>query len=301
MMFHAFLAFLCAVVLSAIGRDCYAWLPRLQRWLLNCAAASIPTEIRKTFHEECLAEIEQLPNAELYRTLRAFGFLTAAWRIGLERSNALTLFEDAGFRSVDIACSMLLIFLLLPMLFVISLLIKRSDGGPILYRQLTVGRGGHCFRAYRFRTTCVEGDRCIASGIAMPKENDSCYFEGLLCTAMQDGESRLTRHGRWLLHAGLHSLPLLLNVLWGEMTLVGPRPCNVRWFETLSDATRDAYLAFKPGLTSPAAFQGLVGEEAYTADCRYLKNRKFVSDGRMLLAAAAAIVTGAGMQTRRSR
>ncbi len=283
MILHALIALLCAVALSFIGRDCYAWLPRVQRWLLKCAAARVPAEIRQTYHEECLAEIEQLPSAEVFRTLRAFGFLMAAWRIGLERINAPTLFESVGVRSFDIAFSVSSIIVFWPLCFVIALVIKGSDEGPIMCSIPRVGQGAQRFGMYRFRTTYVDSEerlfRCL--------EKEPHLLEEYSRTRMLRDDPRITRPGKWLRRLSLDKLPLFLNVLRGEMAVVGPMPCPLHWFQNFSETTREAYLAFKPGLTSPAVLRGLVGEDAYIVDCDYMKKRNFVSDVRLLLTTVA--------------
>lgn len=288
MILHTFIALLFALVLGLMGSDCYAWLPRVQTWLLKCASARLPAEMQKTYYEECLAEIEQLPNAEVSRTVRAFGFLVAAWRIGFERIGVSTLVDRAGIRSLDIVLSLGSIVLFIPLLLVIAFAIKRNDPGPAIFGAPTIGKGGRSFGMYKFRTTYVDPNRRLARR----KEDHPGLLEEFLRTFKPRRDPRVTTPGIWLRRTDLDRLPLLLNVLRGEITIVGPMPCTVHLFQNLSQTTREAYMAFKPGIISPAALRELSGEDAYIADFRYMKNRNLMTDIKVMLVAAAVVLTG---------
>jgi lipopolysaccharide/colanic/teichoic acid biosynthesis glycosyltransferase len=132
-------------------------------------------------------------------------------------------------RTLDIVVSLLLLVASLPLLAAIALALALSGGGPVLFRQERVGEGGRLFTIYKFRTM-VDGAR--GSEVAAP------------------GDPRVTRLGSVLRAQHLDELPQLANVLFGHMTLVGPRP------ETPALASRyppecSGILAFRPGLTGP--------------------------------------------------
>jgi lipopolysaccharide/colanic/teichoic acid biosynthesis glycosyltransferase len=132
-------------------------------------------------------------------------------------------------RTLDIVVSLLLLVASLPLLAGIALALTLSGGGPVLFRQKRVGEGGRLFTIYKFRTM-VDGAR--GSEFAAP------------------GDPRVTRLGSVLRAQHLDELPQLANVLFGQMTLVGPRP------ETPALASRyppdcSGILAFRPGLTGP--------------------------------------------------
>jgi lipopolysaccharide/colanic/teichoic acid biosynthesis glycosyltransferase len=145
------------------------------------------------------------------------GVAAAATRVGVAR------------RTLDIVVSVLVLVASMPVLGSIALALKLSGGGPVLFRQERVGEGGRLFTIYKFRTMGV-GAR--GSDFAAP------------------GDPRVTRLGAVLRARHLDELPQFANVLFGQMTLVGPRP------ETLALASRyppdcRAILAFRPGLTGP--------------------------------------------------
>ena len=133
-------------------------------------------------------------------------------------------------RLVDIACSAAGILLLSPVIVLIILLIVVDDGIPVIFRQTRVGKGGKQFQIWKFRTM---------------KANSA----GAPVTAA--GDLRITRVGRWLRRLKLDELPQLINVLAGEMSLIGPRP-EVPEFVRMDDPTWQAVLSVRPGVTDLA-------------------------------------------------
>jgi len=126
-----------------------------------------------------------------------------------------------------------LALLALPML-VIALWIKLDSPGPVLFRQVRVGRFGVPFRIHKFRTMRVEGGgREITVG----------------------ADPRITRAGRWLRRTKLDELPQLLDVLRGRMSLVGPRPEVPRYVALYPAELRSKVLSVRPGLTDPASLE----------------------------------------------
>src|SRR2546421_4336863 len=146
-------------------------------------------------------------------------------------------------RGFDFTVSVVALVALAPVFFVIAILIKRDSPGPVFYRGERVGRNGTRFRVYKFRTMLAATDR-RGSGIAV-----------------QDGP-RITRLGRRLRRSKLDELPQLLNVVRGEMSLVGPRPHAVahnRYFAGIIDDYLGRHRV-KPGITGWAQVNGLRGE-----------------------------------------
>jgi lipopolysaccharide/colanic/teichoic acid biosynthesis glycosyltransferase len=137
-------------------------------------------------------------------------------------------------RLFDFACAVLLVTASAPLIVVLALLVKASSHGPFLFRQKRVGRKGMEFRVLKFRT--------------MYSHNGS----GPLVT--RSGDCRVTPVGRWLRKWKLDELPQFLNVLRGEMSLVGPRPDMRKYVESLSGRDRNI-LYFRPGITSPATLK----------------------------------------------
>ena len=136
-------------------------------------------------------------------------------------------------RAFDITMAALGLVLLLPLLVLIVVLIKFDSGGPIFFRQERIGRKLQPFRIYKFRTMVPDSPRT-----------------GGLITVGED--PRITRVGRWLRKTKLDELPQLLNVLKGEMSLVGPRPEVPRYVE-LYRGDYEEILQVAPGITDLAS------------------------------------------------
>ena len=153
-------------------------------------------------------------------------------------------------RLVDIVCALGGLLLLAPLLAAVALAVLLDDGRPVLFRQERVGRNGKRFDILKFRSMRVQP-----------------HGAGPLLTAA--GDSRLTRVGRVIRPWKLDELPQLLNVLRGEMTLVGPRLEVPRYVAHYSDAQR-AVLALTPGITDPASL-AFLDEERQLAAARDLE------------------------------
>jgi lipopolysaccharide/colanic/teichoic acid biosynthesis glycosyltransferase len=172
-----------------------------------------------------------------------------------------------GKRILDLAVAIPMALLLLLPLLIIAVLIKLDDGGPVFFRQQRVGRQGMPFRVWKFRTMVVDAARY-----------------GLGHTVAQDDE-RITRVGRRLRDWGLDELPQLINVLTGEMSLVGPRP-TLAYQVARYDAFQRRRLEVKPGITSLAVVSGrnaLRWEERIRLDVWYVDHRSVALDLRILL------------------
>jgi lipopolysaccharide/colanic/teichoic acid biosynthesis glycosyltransferase len=137
-------------------------------------------------------------------------------------------------RLFDIVIAAGALLILSPLLALIAIMIKREDGGPVFYRGVRVGRFGRPFRMLKFRTMIVDAEKAGGSSTAA-------------------NDPRITRCGHWLRSFKLDELPQFVNVLRGEMSLVGPRP-QVAWaVELYSAAQRDALLSVRPGITDYAS------------------------------------------------
>lgn len=137
-------------------------------------------------------------------------------------------------RLFDIALSLLALALLCPLLLAVALWVRLDSPGPVLFRQQRVGRGGRLFAILKFRTMQVNAEAA-----------------GLQITVGQD--PRITRTGRWLRRSKLDELPQLLNVLRGEMSMVGPRPEVPRYVALYPADQRATVLSVRPGITDLAS------------------------------------------------
>jgi lipopolysaccharide/colanic/teichoic acid biosynthesis glycosyltransferase len=141
-------------------------------------------------------------------------------------------------RAFDATAALLGLVLLSPLLLALALWVRLDSPGPIFFRQERVGRGGRLFRIHKFRTMVHEPGAT-----------------GLPLTVGQD--ARITRAGRVLRRHKLDELPQLLDVLIGDMSLVGPRPEVPRYVAHYPDHLREKLLSVRPGLTDPASLAHL--------------------------------------------
>jgi lipopolysaccharide/colanic/teichoic acid biosynthesis glycosyltransferase len=164
----------------------------------------------------------------------------------------------------------------------------RSDGGPIFYCQARVGQHGKKFRMIKFRSMVVNADRRQAD---LADHNQGA---GPLFKLRQD--PRVTRVGAFLRRYSLDELPQLLNVLFGSMSMVGPRPPLPSEVACYSrDAQRK--LLVKPGLTGLWQISGrsdLSWEESVRLDLRYVENWSLALDALILWKTAGAVLRGTG-------
>ncbi|HZZ72778.1 MAG TPA: sugar transferase [Pirellulales bacterium] len=161
----------------------------------------------------------------------------ASTKARAEGAKSLPLRRRALFakRAFDIVCSLLGLLILAPVLLVVAVLVKLSSRGPIFYRQQRVGRDFVPFGIYKFRSMVVNADR-----------------QGVLLTAGRD--PRITRIGAFLRRSKLDELPQLLNVLKGDMSLVGPRPEVAQYVEQFH-ADYEDLLRVRPGITDLASLE----------------------------------------------
>ncbi len=159
-------------------------------------------------------------------------------------------------RGFDLCISLLALVVLAPLLLLLALLLLIGSGRPVLFAQERIGMDGRPFRLLKFRTMRPDATR------------------GLPITGSRD--PRVTRVGRWLRALKLDELPQLVNVLRGEMSLVGPRPEVPRYVAQYSAAQREVFLT-RPGLTDPASI-AFVDEEALLGRVDEARRERFYLD-----------------------
>jgi lipopolysaccharide/colanic/teichoic acid biosynthesis glycosyltransferase len=190
-------------------------------------------------------------------------------------------------RLIDLVAAAAGLAVLSPLFLVLAIWIKLDSAGPVFYRARRAGREGVPFRLYKFRSMAVGADR---SGPAITSA----------------GDRRITRAGRVLRSSKLDELPQLINVLRGEMSLIGPRPEDPCYVDLYTDDQR-AILAHRPGITSPASLafrheeqllQGPDWETMYRTqlmpikiaiDLTYMSRRSLRSDIQVVAATLKAL------------
>ena len=180
---------------------------------------------------------------------------------------------------LDLVLAAVLLALAAPLLAVAALLIKLESRGPVFYRQRRVGRHGRPFELWKLRTM-VQGAESSGHGIYVI-----------------EGDPRITRVGRLLRRYSLDELPNLVNVLRGEMAIVGPRPTVQEQVDRYTDRQRRR-LEVKPGITGWAQVNGrtsLPWPERIELDVWYVDHRSLWLDLRILAKTARMLATGHGL------
>jgi exopolysaccharide biosynthesis polyprenyl glycosylphosphotransferase len=182
----------------------------------------------------------------------------------------------------------LALLLLAPVLLTLALAIRLSDRGPALFTQTRVGKDGHVFKIYKFRTMVVDAEQRLAQ---LKASNE---LDGVLFKMRRD--PRITPIGARLRKWSVDELPQLVNVVLGEMSLVGPRPALPAEADLYADHVRRR-LVVKPGLTGLWQVNGrsdLSWEESVRLDLRYVENWSFALDLQILWKTISVIFRGSG-------
>lgn len=177
---------------------------------------------------------------------------------------------------------------LAPLLAVVGLMIRLSDGGPALFTQVRVGKDGRVFRIFKFRTMVVDAELRKTQLLA---DNDN---DGVLFKLRKD--PRVTSLGAHLRRLSIDELPQLVNVFLGDMSLVGPRPAIPAEVSEYPDYVRRR-LVVKPGLTGLWQVNGrsdLSWEESVRLDLRYVENWSFALDVQILWKTVYALLSRRG-------
>ena len=198
-----------------------------------------------------------------------------------------------GFRQVlkslfDRCAAAVALIILAPVMVVVAATIRLNDRGPALFAQLRVGKDGHSFRMYKFRTMVVDAERRRPQLLAI---ND---LDGVLFKLRHD--PRVTAVGAHLRRWSLDELPQLFNVFLGHMSLVGPRPALPDEAEKYVEHVRRR-LVVKPGITGLWQVNGrsnLSWEESVRLDLRYVENWSFALDLQILWKTVSVLVRGSG-------
>jgi undecaprenyl-phosphate galactose phosphotransferase len=160
------------------------------------------------------------------------------------QNNLARPWAQALKRSFDIVVASLMLIVAAPLMLVVAYRIRRADGGKVFFAHSRVGRHGELFRCYKFRTMVANAGEVLARVLA---EDPRARAEWERDHKLRD-DPRITAVGRFLRRTSLDELPQLLNVLRGEMSLVGPRPVVVDELDRYGEA-RIYYLQVRPGLT----------------------------------------------------
>ena len=214
--------------------------------------------------------------------------ISAAPQISIDREKTLRSHRRYWVlrRAQDIVFSLLALILLAPMALLISLaIVLDSPGDGAIFRQRRVGRDGKLFWLYKFRTMCPDAEEQL-NELLSQNQMDGPVFK-------IKGDPRITRVGRFLRKTSLDELPQLLNVLQGDMSIVGPRPALPREVELYSDYQRQR-LYVTPGLScywQIAPHRNEMSFDEWVAlDMKYIQERSFWVDWKIIFLTVRAML-----------
>ncbi len=209
--------------------------------------------------------------------------------LGAVLPGASTAYRRAK-RTLDVAMSLVVLLVTLPVWFVVAVLVSTTSPGPVLFRQPRVGRNGRSFTVLKFRSMCNDAesrmkdlglyDTYVATGYKLPVADDC----------------RVTRVGRFLRKTSLDELPQLVNVLRGDMSLVGPRPVVPAELDSYGDLAH-CYLSVHPGITGLWQVSGrshIRFPERAHLDRDYFHGRSLRMDLAILARTPVAVIRGDG-------
>ena len=191
-------------------------------------------------------------------------------------------------RVLDVTVSLLALVLLAPLFLLIPFLIVLDSPGPVVFSQIRAGTQGRGFRMLKFRTMVADAEARLAHLVSFDALGEPMF-------KVRD-DPRVTRVGRLLRRTSLDELPQLVNILKGDMSLVGPRPEQIELVERYTPE-QCVRLSVKPGLTGPMQVYGrgqLTFGERLAVEREYVENISIGRDFRILTLTIAAVVTGRG-------
>ena len=188
-------------------------------------------------------------------------------------------------RAQDIVFSLLALVVLSPLMLVIAIAIMIDDPkGGFIFRQIRCGKDGRMFHFYKFRSMCVDAEKKF-DGLLDQNEMEGPAFK-------IENDPRITRVGKFLRKTSLDELPQLINVLRGEMSIVGPRPPLPREVEQYTEYQKQR-LSVKPGLTCYWQVQPhrnrISFEDWVELDLNYIKAQSYIVDWKIIIMTVKAI------------
>jgi exopolysaccharide biosynthesis polyprenyl glycosylphosphotransferase len=193
-------------------------------------------------------------------------------------------------RGLDIAISSLLLLIMSPLLILIAIAIKIDSRGPALFRQVRAGRGETEFELIKFRSMYINAEQ-----VKEEFEEDNEATDGVMFKIKRD--PRITRVGGFLRRASIDELPQLINVLRGEMSLVGPRPLILKEAREATQTWHARRLDLRPGITGLWQVSGrsdLPFQEMVRFDYQYVSGWSLARDIEILLATIPVVLSGRG-------
>lgn len=179
-------------------------------------------------------------------------------------------------RTLDLILSLMALIVLMPLMIIIGILVRINLGSPIIFKQKRPGKNEKVFTLYKFRTMTDEKDE---KGKLLPDSQ------------------RLTKFGKFLRSTSLDELPELINILKGDMSIVGPRPLLVEYLKLYNEEQKHRH-DVRPGLTGLAQTSGrnaITWEEKFEKDIEYVHNISFIGDVKIIIKTAIKVFKREGI------
>ncbi len=192
-------------------------------------------------------------------------------------------------RTVDIIGSLLGLIILSPIFLILSIVVKADSPGPIFFAHKRLGYNGNLIRIYKFRTMVINAEELLNNLSPEQKEEFAKNFK-------LESDPRITKVGNFLRKSSLDELPQLLNILKGELSIVGPRPIVEKELKNYG-IYGEKLLSVKPGLTGNWQANGrsdTTYEERVEMDMQYIDNRSIFMDIKIIFKTFSAVIKKQG-------
>lgn len=196
---------------------------------------------------------------------------------------------EAAKRAFDIVFALAALIVALPIMVIAAVLIKLTSRGPVLYSHVRCGKGGKQFICYKFRTMVDGADNILRFDRSLASQFEQSW--------KLERDPRITGVGRWLRKTSIDELPQFLNVLRGDLTIVGPRPVQPTELRDRFGVAADTVISVKPGITGLWQVSGrssLDYDHRVALDVLYVRNRGFWYDLELVVRTIPAVLTGKG-------
>ncbi len=192
-------------------------------------------------------------------------------------------------RTIDIIGSLLGLIILSPIFLILSIVVKADSPGPIFFAHKRLGYNGNLIRIYKFRTMVINAEELLNNLSPEQKEEFAKNFK-------LESDPRITKVGNFLRKSSLDELPQLLNILKGELSIVGPRPIVEKELKNYG-IYGEKLLSVKPGLTGNWQANGrsdTTYEERVEMDMQYIDNRSIFMDIKIIFKTFSAVIKKQG-------
>lgn len=216
----------------------------------------------------------------------------AAPNLRVRRRQSAVSLNELGIRTLDLVVAVSVLIFTLPLLIAIALVVKAQDGGPAVFAHERVGRNGRMFKCLKFRSMVLDADRRLADLLERdPYARAEWKRDHKLKT-----DPRITPIGAFLRRSSLDELPQFLNVLWGEMSIVGPRPIVLGEIPKYGRRIQ-AYCTVKPGITGLWQVSGrndVSYRRRVAMDTLYARHKSLAWDVKLLIMTVPAVLFASG-------